>query len=108
MDSEGVRWNFSSLKGAARVHDMPFMMGGFSWFCNTSCSRGFGGATSAERDKLPRVLRYQLQSTFLACKTTTMLFEAVWASCVSAACTLTLYSGEGCSWLEGTVGIRGS
>ena len=39
MDSEGVRWYFSSLNGAARVHDMAFIRGGFSWFCSTSCSR---------------------------------------------------------------------
>lgn len=37
MDSEGERWCFSSLKGAALVHEDSFIMGGFSMFFITSC-----------------------------------------------------------------------
>ena len=36
MDSEGVRWNDLSLKGAALVQEEGFMMGGFSKLCITS------------------------------------------------------------------------
>ena len=37
MDSDGVRWYFSSLKGAALVHEAGFIRGGFSRLFKTSC-----------------------------------------------------------------------
>ena len=48
IDSDGVRWCLSSLKGAARVHDEGFMIGGFSLFCNTSCTDCLANMTVCE------------------------------------------------------------